>query len=174
MDSTKTQALDAALATLPPSPYLGAPPTTVDAALGDLNAYARERGRLLKLERDGEWFCLGCGVACPFHASLHCPVCLQDWRNRRVAGLLQDARRSDEDRRWEGMARNIASDSRMTQELATSLVAKARELPSRTGDRINALNLAFDHRFNLAAPGASWGTYAGQPETDPAEEWDRG
>jgi hypothetical protein len=165
MDSTNTQALDAALATRPPLP------SSAGAALGDLPKEARKFGRAKRLEcADGTWMCWGCGVECPFHVSLHCEHCLQQARERRVERLLAEARQDPEDLRWAAMARNIMK--LLTREQAVELIRKARELPSSTNDRVNGLNLAFDRRFDAPSPAANWGTYA-QPDNDPAEDWAR-
>jgi len=145
------------------------------------------KGRAERLDCvDGTWMCWGCGAEyAPFHVSLHCPWCLQQARERREQRLLAEARRSDEDRRWEGMARLIARQ--LDREGAVRLLEKARALTSKTRERMDALNLVFDRKWNTAAPGAHWGTYSSheakdQPRTplhvveyaDPAEEWPRG
>ncbi len=82
-------------------------------------------------------------------------------RERHVAALLADARRSNEDRRWESMAMNIAT-KKLTREQSVELIRKARELPSATNDRVNVLNMAFDRRFDAPSPHANWDTYAGR------------
>jgi hypothetical protein len=182
MDSTRTPAPAGAPTTRAPSPFSAA------SALGDITAAAIERGKLERLNcADGTWMCWGCGAEyAPFHVSLHCEWCLQQARGRRVEWLLREARRSPEDRRWEAMALVMAKDSRLDRDGAVRLLEKARALPSKTPERMDALNLAFDRRFDTAAPGAHWGTYASHAAKeskpgryvvdydDPAEEWARG
>jgi hypothetical protein len=134
---------------------------------------------------DGTWMCWGCAAEyAPFHVSLHCEWCLQQARERRVERLMREARKTDEDRRWEALARNLV---RLDRDGAVRLLEKARHIDSKTPERMDALNLVFDRKWNTAAPGAHWGTYAShaandQPRTprhvveydDPAEEWPRG
>jgi hypothetical protein len=118
---------------------------------------------------DGTWTCWVCaGDLEPFHVSLACEGCLQAARERRVARLLAEARRDPEDQRWEAMARNIARV--LTREQAVELIRKARELPSSTNDRVNALNLAFDRKFDAPSPHANWGTYADTDREPPQLE----
>lgn len=152
--------------------------------LGDITAAAMAKGRAERLDCvDGTWMCWGCGAEyAPFHVSLHCDWCLQQARARRVELLLAEARKTPEDRRWEGMARALV---KLDREGAVRMLERARQLESSTPERMNGLNLVFDKRWNTAAPGAHWGTYASHTEQprravhvveydDPAEEWPRG
>lgn len=167
MDSMRTLAPDGA-------PVMHAPSLSLGASLGDLTAFAMAKGERERLHCvDGSWMCWGCGAEyAPFHVSLHCEWCLQQARERRVQRLLAEARRAPEDRRWEGMAQLIAKT--LDREGAVKLLEKARQLDSKTPERMDALNLTFDRRFQSAAPGAHWGTYARHAASDPAEEWTRG
>jgi hypothetical protein len=135
------------------------------------------RGKLQRLDcADGTWMCWGCGAEYPFHVSLHCEWCREQARTRRVEREAREKRRDPEDKRWEAMATQLATDSRLDRDGAVKLLAKARELQSCTGDRMAVLNLAFDRRFDTAPPGAHWGTYASHAANgaDPAEDWARG
>ncbi len=169
MDSTKTQALDAALATLPQRQFFP-PPPTVAAALGDLTAAALERAKLWRLDCvDGTFLCAECGGTCPFHVSLHCEFCLQEYRNKRVQRLLREAGRSWEDLRWEGMARNIARV--LDAEVGLRLIDKASNLPSSTPERMQALRLVYERRWQPRDGGATYA--AASAQEDPAELWER-
>jgi hypothetical protein len=133
----------------------------VASLVGDIRAAAVAVGRSKRLESsDGTWFCWGCGGETEFDVSLHCEFCRVQALERRKARLEREARKSPEDRRWEALARAIRSDDRMTREMAVTLLQRARELPSSTTERTQALNIVFDKRFDSSAPGANWNTYA--------------
>lgn len=108
--------------------------------------------------------------------SLHCEWCLAQALERRRAREAKERAQTPEDRRWEAMARAIASDDRLGREDAAKLLQKARDLPSATPARLQGLNLAFDRRFDHPAPGASWGTYANKslPGEEGEQAWERG
>lgn len=137
-----------------------------------MTAAAVAFGKLWRLDcADGTWMCAGCGAECPFHVSLHCDWCLQQARNRRVEWLLREARRSPEDRRWEGMGMAIATDSRLDQDGALRLLDKASALNSSTTERMTVLRLAYARRFDKQSTHASTFAARSLPE-DAGEVWD--
>lgn len=73
---------------------------------------------------------------------------------------------SNEDYRWRGMVRSMASDSRLDRDGAVRLVAAARQLSSSTSERMGRLNTAFDKRFDHGGGR----TY----EPEEPEAWDNG
>jgi hypothetical protein len=117
-------------------------------ALGDVHAAAVEQGRKERLDNaDGSWRCWGCDVEYPFDVSLHCEPCKAAGIARKRADERDERRLDDEQYRWRGMTRNMASDSRLDRDAALRLLEAARKLSSSTPDRVKALSAAFDKRF---------------------------
>lgn len=148
-------------------------------ALGDLRQAAEDIGRSKRLQNvDGTWRCWACDTELDaFRVSLHCEFCEAQALERTRARDAKERAKSDEDWRWEAIARTMRSDQRLDREGAVRLLAKARELPSATTERMQGLNLLFDKRFDQPAPGANWNTYAGRSITDGdrgEQSWERG
>lgn len=97
---------------------------------GDPVETARALAQQHKLIRGGEYLCWGCGSLCSFHVSLHCESCLVEHRRARTDAMRIERRMGDEEYRWRGMCRNMATDSRLTPDLAWVLLTNARKLPS--------------------------------------------
>jgi hypothetical protein len=123
-------------------------PSSAAQALGDVHAAAVEQGRKERLDNaDGSWRCWGCDSEYPFDPSLHCQPCKAAGIARKRADERAERRLDDEQYRWRGMTRNMASDSRLDYDGALRLLEAAKRLPSKTSERIEALSAAFDKRF---------------------------
>ena len=145
--------------------------STVNVA-GDQLAAALAIGRKERLEcTDGTWMCWGCGAEHEFHVSLHCEWCREQAAARKEERLRVERARSPEDWRWLGIERNMREDARLDRELAESLLAKARRLPSATPQRLSAVEEAFERRFERSnlKPGTYVRTYASA--TSEPEDW---
>jgi hypothetical protein len=104
---------------------------------------------MLRLDSvDGTWRCWGCDAEYPFHTSLNCESCRADALERKRAHERAERELTDEQWRWRGMTRNMASDSRLDRDSGVRLLEAARKLPSATPERVRALSAAFDKRFD--------------------------
>lgn len=126
-------------------------PPLAASAMGDASETARALAQQHGLVRGGEYFCWDCGSSYEFHVTLHCVDCRHDHRRTHREEVRRERRMSDEEYRWRGMCRNMATDSRMTSELAVTLLMNARKLPSAP-KFVETLEATYRARFGNVDP----------------------